>query len=279
MVGRLGAELNDRGALETAVHDELVALRGAHGRLTIQKFSHYEALRRVCGGGDLFDAFVMFEREMRRYIAHGNRDETAAAISITADADTVLDRLVEVIGHFEGDGLSKDQRTARRWSDAGLKTIAAELVYLADVQGRLGGELLTIELAGTAEDGLAMVLWHLTARHLPDRAPLVRFWQYRPDDGFEQDRSVLYDLDQVEAPEASSAVYRLRRYHFHVELPKNLTAAVVNVGEAVYRISIEGRDAPMRTVSFMDDSEVGDGLAVRFTTYRTHATIEVVKAR
>ncbi len=90
---------------------------------------------------------------------------------------------------------------------------------------------------------------------------------------------MLYDLDQVEAPEASSAVYRLTRHHFHIDLPKNLAAAMVNVGEAVYRISIEGRDAPMRTVSFMDDSSVDDGFAVRFTTYRTHATIEVVKAR
>jgi hypothetical protein len=279
MVGTIGTEPGDRGALEKAVHDELVALRGAQGRLTIQKFSHYEALRRVCGGGDLFDAFVMFEREMRRYIAHGNRDEAAAALSITADADTVTDRLVEVIGHFEGDELSKDQRTARRWSDEGLKTIAPELVYLAEIRGRLGGELLTIELAGTAEDGLSMVLWHLTAKNLPDRAPLVRFWQVRHDDGFEQDRSVLYDLDQVEAPEASSAVYRLKRYHFHIDLPKNLAAAVVTVGEAVYRISIEGRDAPMRTVSFMDDGNVVDGLSIRFTTYRTHATIELVKTK
>lgn len=209
MVGMLGTELSDRGALETAVHDELVALRGAHGRLTIQKFSHYEALRRVCGGGDLLDAFLMFERELKRYITQGNRYEAAAAISITADAEKVLDRLEYVVGHFEADGESRDQRTARRWSDEGLKTIATELVYLADVQGRLGGELLTIELAGTSEDGLSMVIWQLTTKHLPDRAPLVRFWQYRHDEVFEQDRSVMYDLDQVEAPEASGAPLRI----------------------------------------------------------------------
>lgn len=277
MVGMLGSELGDREALGAAVHDELVGLRGAFGRLTIEKFSHYETLRRVCGGGDLLDGFLMFEREMRRYIALGNRDEAAAAISITADADSVLDRLEYVVDHFEEDGQTRDQRTARRWSDQGLKTVAAELVYLADIQGRLGGELLTIELGGTTAEGLSLVLWHLTSKNLPDRAPLVRFWQYRHDDGFEQDRSVLYDLDKVEVPESSSAAYRLKCYHFHVELPKNLTAAVVDAGEAVYRISIEGRDAPMRTVSFMDDSNLGAGLAVRLTTYRTHATAEVVK--
>ncbi len=181
MVGMLGLERGDRGALETAVHEELVALRGAYGRLTIQKFNHYETLRRVCGGGDLFEAFMMFEREMRRYIAYGNHDETAAAISIMADADKVLDRLEEVAGHFEGQGQSKDQRTARRWSDAGLKTIAAELVYLADVQGRLGGELLSIELGGTAEDSLSLVLWQLTAKRLPHRAPLSTFTEFLRD--------------------------------------------------------------------------------------------------
>jgi hypothetical protein len=222
---------------------------------------------------------MVFAREMQRYITYGNRFEAAAALSITAEADKVTDRLVEVIAHFEGDELSKDQRTARRWGDEGLKTIAAELVYLADVQGRLGGELLTVELGGSAADGLSLVLWHLTAKHLPARAPLVRFWQYRHDDGFEQDRSVLYDLDHVAAPEEESAVYRLRRYNFRIDLPQNLTAAVVNMGEAVYRISIEDRDAPMRTVSFLDDSTFGEGLAVRFTTYRTHASIEVIKTR
>lgn len=279
MVGTLGAERDDRSALEQAVHEDLIALRGGHGRLTIQKFSHYEALRRVCGGNDLYDAFMVFVREMQRYIDYGNRFEAAAALSITADADTVLDRLELVVDHFETQGQLKDQRTARRWGDAGLQTITAELVYLADVQGRLGGELLSIELGGSAETGLSLVLWHLTAKHLPARAPLVRFWQYRHDDGLEPDRSVLYDLDQVVAPEEESAVYRLRRYDFRVDLPQSLTAAVVSAGEAVYRISIEDRDAPMRTVSFMDDSHVGKGLAIRFTTYRTHASIEVVKTR
>ena len=212
-------------------------------------------------------------------MATENRNEAAAALSLLAPHDTVLARFEEVLGHFEEfGGQDRNQRTARRWSDQGIKTIAAELVYLAEVQQRLGGELLTIELSGTSEDGLSLVLWHLTSKNLPDRAPLVRFWQYRHDDGFEQDRSVLYDLDQVEVPEASSATYRLKRYHFHVELPKNLTAAVVDTGEAVYRISIEGRDAPMRTVSFMDDSHVGAGLGVRLTTYRTHATVEVIRS-
>jgi hypothetical protein len=46
----------------------------------------------------------------------------------------------------------------------------------------------------------------------------------------------------------------------------------------VYRITIEGRDAPLRAVSFQDESNLGERLAVRFTAYLTDATIEVLKA-
>jgi len=47
--------------------------------------------------------------------------------------------------------------------------------------------------------------------------------------------------------------------------------------DAIYSISIEGRDAPTRTVTFLDQSIVGNSLALRFTTYRTIATLEVAK--
>jgi hypothetical protein len=50
------------------------------------------------------------------------------------------------------------------------------------------------------------------------------------------------------------------------------------VGDALYSISIEGSDAPMRTVSFLDESQLGDDLMLRFTTYRTIAAVEVIKA-
>jgi hypothetical protein len=278
MDGTLGTELGERDALRTAVYAELIALRGAHGRLTVEKFSQYPALRRVCGGGDLLDAYLMFERELRRYTAEGNRNEAAAAISIAAPAETVLDRLEYVVSHFEElQGKSRDQRTGRRWSNQGLQTIATELVYMAEVQGRLGSELLTIEISGTREGGLNLLIWQLTTKQLDERAPLVRFWRYQDDDLVELPSSVELDLDQVEAPEATGEDYRLKRYHLQVELSKDLSTADVDVGDPVYSISIEGRDAPMRTVSFMDQSELGGDLTLRFTTYRTIATVEVVK--
>lgn len=146
--------------LIAAVHADLVALRGAHGRLTVQKFSQYMALRLVCGGGDLLEAYLAFERELRRYATEGNRNE-AAALSISAPMKTVLDRLEEVVSLLDDTGEGRDQRTARRWSDQGFTTIATEMVHVAEVRGRLGNELLTIELFGTRAS-LNVVVWQLT---------------------------------------------------------------------------------------------------------------------
>lgn len=271
------SELGDTDALVAAVHKELVALRGAHGRLTVEKFSQYPALCLVCGGGDLLEAFLAFERELRRYTAEGNRNEVAAAVSITAPAETVLDRLEYVVGHFEEDGGSRDQRTGRRWSDQGLTTIATETVHVAEVRGRLGSELLTIEISGSRAAGLHLVISQLTNKQLDERAPLVRFWKHQADDLVEQPESLTLDFDDYTAPEVTNDTYRLKRYHIMAELPADLSTADVDIGDALYSISLEGRDAPMRTVTFMDQSDLGDDLVLRFTTYRTIATVEIVK--
>lgn len=62
-----------------------------------------------------------------------------------------------------------------------------------------------------------------------------------------------------------------------MELPGDLGGVDVDPGDALYSITLEGRDAPMRTVTFVDHSDLGDDLVLRFTTYRTIATVEVVK--
>jgi hypothetical protein len=276
MVGTIVSEFGDTEELITSVHQELMALRGAHGRLTVEKFSQYPALLLVCGGGDLLEAFLMFEREMRRYVAEGNRNEAAAAISITAPAETVLDRLEYVVTELEEDGEFRDQRTGRRWSDRGLTTIATEMVHVAEVRGRLGSELLTIEISSTREAGLHLTISQLTNKNLDERAPLVRLWKHQGDDLVEQPDSLTLDFDHYKAPEVANDTYRLKRYHIIAELPDDLEEADVDNGDAIYSISLEGRDAPMRTVTFLDQSDLGDELMLRFTTYRTIATVEVV---
>lgn len=275
IVSRLG----DTDDLIASVHAELLALRGAHGQLTVEKFSQYRALRLVCGGDDLLEAFLAFERELRRYAAEGNRNEAAAALSLMAPQPTVLARFEEVLGHFEeSGGPERNQRTARRWSDQGLKTIATELVHVAEVRGRLGSELLTIQISGTRETGLHLMIDQLTNKDLDERAPLVRFWKHQADDLVEQSEGLTVDFDDYVAPEVSNDTYRLKRYRILAELPEDLTTANVDIGDALYSISLEGRDAPMRTVTFVDQSDLGDELTLRFTTYRTLATVEVVRA-
>lgn len=275
-IDTIASRLRDTDALIADVHAELLALRSAHGRLTVEKFSQYPALRLVCGGGDLLEAFLAFERELRRYTAEGNRNVVAAAISIAAPADTVLDRLEYVVGHFEEDGESRDQRTGRRWSDQGLRTMATELVHMAEVRGRLGSELLTIEVSGT-RTALHLVISQLTNKQLDERAPLVRLWKHQDDDLVEQAEGLTIDFDDYRAPEVMNESYRLKRYHILAELPSDLNTESVDVGDALYSISLEGRDAPMRTVTFLDQSELGDDLMLQFTTYRTLATVEVVR--
>lgn len=278
MVDTIVSELGNTDDLIKSVHKELLALRAAHGRLTVEKFSQFPSLILVFGGGDLLEAFLGFEREMRRYVADGNRDVAAAAISLTAAFDTVPARFEEVLGHFEDfSGQERNQRTARRWSDRGFKTIATEMVHVAEVRGRLGSELLTIELSGT-RSSLQLVIWQLTNKHLDERAPLVRFWRHVGDDLVEQSNDLTLDFDKNKDGEATNDGYKLKRHRIVLELPEVITVGEdVDPGDALYSISIEGRDAPMRTVTFDDKSELGDGIRLRFTTYRTIATVEIVK--
>lgn len=69
-----------------------------------------------------------------------------------------------------------------------------------------------------------------------------------------------------------------RLFTFELNQLPSLDKTPVNAGEAVYRFPIEGRDAPLRFVSFQDNSDLSDYFTVRFTANLTDATIEMVKA-
>lgn len=270
--GSLPEEIDEPDALVREVNEALVRLRGQYGVLTIQKFGQYPALRRVCGGGDLLDAYLMFEREMTRYRKGPSRDLAAAAISITAPADTVLDRLEHAVAAFPEAGKPKDQRSGRRWSDAGFQQIAADLVHIAQVQGRLGSELLSIEITGDEKHGLVFVIDQMTTKGLSATAPLVRVWHYdEADEPTEAQAKV--DLQEVPASQATNSSYEMRRHRLHVELP--LTGGVVP-GRRVFGVSIEGRDAPMRTVAVRPDLAPSSRLLIEVTIYRTIVLLDVV---
>ena len=170
-IGDTTDEAEQRAALEQRVLTELLALRKAYGQLTVQKFSTFATLRQVCGGDDLLDAFLLFQRELARY-QHSGRNEAAAALSLSAPADTVLDRLQLTAEALSPEQDWRDQRTARRWSDAGMPIIARDLVYFAQVAGRLGTETLSIQLGGSGTS-LMVIIDQTTNSDLPAKAPLM----------------------------------------------------------------------------------------------------------
>lgn len=274
MDGVLGEDLENPDVLTEQIHSELMSLRGQLGKLTIQKFGQFDALRRVCGGGDLLDAYLMFEREMNRYIATAGRNEIAAAVTIVAPAETVLERLEHAVGALPQDGKLRDQRTARRWSDEGMMTIARDLVYMAQVQGRLGRELLSVEIGGDQDRGVLVAIDQMTSPGVQDRSPLVRVWHYR--DGEPEEHTLTADLDSVGATTARNDEYVMKRHHLEVALPAGFD--ISNHRGPILSVSVEGRDAPMRTVSIQDKSQFSDSFEVTVMSYRTIVTVTLALA-
>ncbi|MGL5827459.1 MAG: hypothetical protein ACRCYU_22030 [Nocardioides sp.] len=247
------------------VLDELLAVRAAKGRLTPQKLSGYPALVEVTGANDLLDAFFAFRRELERYRTSANRDHAAAVLSISADFDTVLDRLQYTADELS-DGLA-DQRSARRWSDRGMPTIARDLVYMAEVQQRLGQELLSVELQGD-ESELMLVIEQMVSTELNVVAPEVKLW-LTSDDGDPEE--LVVDLGRYPASTAQQEEYTLHRHR--VALAGELLARV-QPGQSL-TVSITGRNAPMRTAFFRDRATLPERFAVTFSCYRTVVGVEV----
>lgn len=92
----------------------------------------------------------------------------------------------------------------------------------------------------------------------------------------EGENTIIHDLDQVKSSEATKGPFRLRFHAFRLDTLKGLDKAPASAGETVYRFSIEGRDAPLRAVSFEDKSNLSEFFTVRFTAHLTDATVEIV---
>ena len=269
-IGGATDEAEQRAALEQQVLAELLALRKAYGQLTVQKFSAFATLRQVCGGDDLLDAFLLFQRELARY-QHSGRNEAAAALSLSAPADTVLDRLQLTAEALSPEQDWRDQRTARRCSDAGMPIIARDLVYFAQVAGRLGTETLSIQLGGGSGTSLMVIIDQMTSSDLPAKAPLIQVWHYPSSNS---PREITLDLEQITSPQVSRDGLTMRRQRLALDLPDT---QAVEPDDAILTVSITGQDAPMRTVFYQDHSHLTPGLHTRMTTYRTIVMVEVAR--
>lgn len=242
-------------------------LRKSHGVLTIQKFAQYETLRPACGGDDLLDAYTMFRREMTRFQALG-RTEAAAALSLIAEADTVLDRLqmtAEALSPAEW----RDQRTARRWSDAGMPILAEHLAYLAEVQGRLGRELLNLLVEGDVNEGIRLTVDQMTHKELNSRAPEIRIWRSPEAD---TPQEITLSLERFQCTSVEQHPYVMQRHVLQIDIPD---ATAVDPETAVLAVTITGQDSPMRTVIMEDHSQLHPRFRIRWATYRTIATMTI----
>ena len=268
-IGDTTDDAEQRAALEQQVLTELLALRKAYGQLTVQKFSTFTTLRQVCGGDDLLDAFLLFQRELARY-QHSGRNEAAAALSLSAPADTVLDRLQLTAEALSPEQDWRDQRTARRWSDAGMPILARDLVYFAQVAGRLGTETLSIQLGGSGTS-LMVIIDQMTSSDLPAKVPLIQVWHYPSSNS---PRELTLDLEQIASPQVSRDGLTMRRHRLALDLPDT---QAVEPDDAILAVSITSQDAPMRTVFYQDHSQLTPGLHTRMATYRTIVVVEVAR--
>jgi len=209
-------------------------------------------------------------------LRHAGRNEAAAALSVSSPADSVLDRLQLTAEALSPGDEWRDQRTARRWSDAGMPVIARDLVYFARVSGRLGGETLSVTLGGDAEAGLTVVVDQVVSTALPVRSPLVQIWHY-PDG--EEPRQVEVDLDRYGSTTVRHPDRTMRRYRLLLDLPAIPPddGGTADNDVPLLTVSVTGRDAPMRTVFFEDRSLLPPGCRARLACYRSIVTVDVVR--
>lgn len=59
-----------------------------------------------------------------------------------------------------------------------MPTLARDLVKMAEVQGRLGREVLGIELSGNQRDGLSIMIDEMTQTDLAATPPGIELWRY-----------------------------------------------------------------------------------------------------
>ena len=151
-----------------------------------------------------------------------------------------------------------------------MPIIARDLVYFAQVAGRLGTETLSIQLGGSGTS-LMVIIDQMTNSDLPAKAPLIQVWHYPSSNS---PRELTLDLEQITSPQVSRDGLTMRRHRLALDLPDT---QAVKPDDAILAVSITGQDAPMRTVFYQDHSHLTPGLHTRMTTYRTIVMVEVAR--
>lgn len=249
------------------IHAALLGLRKTHGALTRQKFARFPVLVRACGGDDLVDAYRVFRRELEALQGRG-RNLAAAVISLTAPADTVLDRLQIAADQTSGADW-RDQRTARRWSDAGLHILADHLAYQSLTQGRLGRELLNLLLEGSPSAGMTLTVDQVSLKELPTPRAQVSLWLVADE---ETQHPLPADDYELRWGRSTNEHYTMHRatIHLHPAAFRHDDAS-----GSCLTIAIAGVDSPMRHVVAEDNSTHDDTWRIAWSSYRTVASLTI----
>lgn len=264
--GLTPAELHARQELTDALHRELLAIRKMSGRLTPQKFARFPTLVHVCGGDDLRDGYAMFLRELSAVQRRG-RNLAAAALSITSEAESVLDRLQQTADTLSEPDEWRDQRTARRWADAGMPVLASHLAEQAVTQGRLGRELLNIAVEHSAS-GVTFTIDHITHTELPTPKVFAQLWIEANGERLPFDEG----LANTTWGRSQSDTYVMNRATIEVGIDA-VEVATKNGGALV--LTAAGADAPARHTVVSYHSTGGGDPQLTMSTYRTVTMVEI----
>lgn len=272
MPQRIDVDRTVRHPLVDRVLNELLDMRGTKGRLTPQKLARYPALLNITGGDDLLDAFMSFRRELRRYVETANRNEAAAALSISAPDEQIGHRLEYCANRLSADPRNPSEpRTARGWSDEGMPAIAEDLVYLAEVRGRLGAEMLSIAVHGENNGSISVAVEQVLQGDVQALPPTLSVWLMDADGDPEELHVGLGDLPMTVA---TSQTHRMNRQQFLLcsDLLERTTE------RHGLSLAVTGRDAPMRTASFSAPTgRVPETLAIAYSAYRTRVVVEFTR--
>lgn len=157
-VGEAGTRVSTRRDTEVTatVLDELRRYRKEAAQSSESKLSSYPALVGLSGHQDVFDAYHWLVGTLRAF-DHRDKELHAAVLATFGQGKTVLERLEDAAENVVEGGA--DQRSARRWADAGMEKLATALVDQSYMTGKNGIHLIDIGYASTDRtDCLLMML-------------------------------------------------------------------------------------------------------------------------
>ena len=145
-----------------------------------------------------------------------------------------------------------------------MPNVATDLVRLARLAGLLGRESLNIELSGDPEQ-FFLSIWYGYSIELRAKPPQLNILDFSREDG-PKDQQI--DLNRFRTLDREDDGFRAQQYHVPITLPENLTHPEITVTETVITMALRTKWAPMRTMLFVDKSDLGPELRAVYSAHR-----------